>query len=601
MMKKLTVVLLVLCMLLAALVSCQNGSDNGEATGTQEEEQVGPLTVVNNGEALFIIVYDRKDAALNDKLEATMDTLIKRVKTNTGADMKRQATAAVTYDASAYEILIGNTGYEESIAAAQGLRLDDYNVIRNGNKIVIVGGDNESLIKGINYFTNQVVNAQTKEEDQNTVLFGTEQENQYRKDYTSRDVLINGKDLKDYTIVIPTNYGGAEYETAYKIRHYIRISCGYWLEVERDTKTYENEILIGKTARTTITAEKTEYKVEVTGSTVQILAGCTTAYDGVPNLFFTKLLPKSEITNLSGDTLEQLTKDKDSMLNKTGDFRIIYYNVYGGESPDENTFTNPNLRYNYMANLFVDYDADIVCMSEFNSYPRKPTSLQGHLLKLGYTEVPYDTNGNTPIFYKADKFELLKNGTYVYTNSWDNVQYKGVSKMAIWAIFKDKASGTTFAVIATHLDHRDVEEANTNRNKEANELLNLISNTIRVGEYADIPLIFGGDINSSYYRETQKYGNKGALTTFDNAGFKNVQTTLQGADQTCPYTGYAHFDRDLGYFTKIGNGNDATNRAIDHCYYIGGVTPTQFDVMAHNTARRLSDHLPLVVDFTFAK
>ena len=600
-MKKLIAALLVLCMLLTALVACKNGSDKAEATETGESEQKAPLTVVDNGEALFTIVYNRNDLTLNDKLESTMDTLIKRIKTNTGAEMKRQATAAVTYDANTYEILIGNTGYEESKAAVEGLRLDDYNVIRNGNKIVIVGGDNESLIKAITYFTNLVVNAQTKEEGQNTVVFGSEQENLYRKDYTSRDVLINGKNLKDYTIVIPTNYGGAEYETAYKIRHYIRISCGYWLEVEKDTKTYENEILIGKTARTTITAEKTEYKVEVTGSTVQILAGSTHAYDGVPNAFYTKLLPKCEISNLSVDTLEQLTKEKDSMLQKTGDFRIFYYNVYGGTNPSDDVYTNPNLRYNYMANLFADYDADIICMSEFNSVPRKPTALEGRLLNLGYTEVPYDTNGNTPIFYKADKFELLKNGTYVYTNSWDNAEYKSISKMAIWAIFKDKASGTTFAVLATHLDHRDVADANTNRNKEANELLNLINNTIRTGEYADIPLIFGGDINSSYYRETQKYGNKGALTTFDNAGFKNVQTTMQGADKTCPYAGYANFDKELGYFNTLGTNNGATNEAIDHCYYIGGVTPTQFDVMSHNTARRLSDHLPLIIDFEFSK
>ena len=252
-------------------------------------------------------------------------------------------------------------------------------------------------------------------------------------------------------------------------------------------------------------------------------------------------------------------------------------------------------------NLYLDYGADLICLQEFNQLPRdNPKGLKKLLDKAGYAEVPYDTalDGDTPIFYRPEKFELLKYGTYVYnTPNNDNERYGGYSKMTIWAIFKDKTTGKVFGLASSHLDHQIAEDANARRASEALELIDLINNTICVGEYADIPMILGGDLNTSYNRENNLYGGTGALTNFENVGgFIDVQTTLPGADQNSTWCDPPKYDSATDLMTPGGSTGEAT-ASIDHCIYRGNATPVLFDILDDKYARMASDHLPFVVDF----
>lgn len=672
MFKKILSVLLICSMLLALLVSCGKSSDDVAQTTQNAEQQDTTLTLIENGKANFRIVANQMEIVKNPLLETKLNKLVDDVKKKLGVEIEVAWTSKTEYDANSNDILIGSTGYEESIAAATDLKLKDYKIIQSGKKIVIVGGSVDALSAAITYFANNTIAKQIKPET-TTIVFTVDNQKEYYAKYFSNDILINGKDLKEYTIVIPKNFKMAEQETAYILKDLIATQYGYALPVENDVKTYENEILIGNTARTTIAAPAlTEYTVEVTDKNVQILAGCTSAYGYIDDLFNKQFFPQSKIESAKADALSDYQTQKDSILGTTGDIRMIFHNVHGMESPQEGVNTNATLRWNLECNLYQEYQADILCLQEFNNLPRNQ-GLKTRLLNAGYAEVPTskyklttvkdankvitstsltknsaDANQevHTPIFYDPNKLELLKYGDYVYQSGltddeinalydlyggklatrndtpapaipekatqaqWDmeryndNFRYGGISKMAVWAIFKDKTTGKIFAVASTHLDHQDTAYSNERRIKEAAELLNEFNTNVLVGEYADIPLIFGGDVNTSYTREVDKYHlNKntptGALQDFEAAGFKDVQKTFADADQTSSYGGHANFDFDKNYYVKLGTSHpNAAEDSIDHCLYKGAVTPTLFDIMDHEFARRTSDHLPLVVDFT---
>lgn len=674
MMKKILSLLLAALMLLTLLAACKKTSGDGTGTEPATEAPVVDDTfyIISDNKLQVRVICNQMEVVKAPLLEAKIKSICDTIEKKSGIKVKLAYSINTEYDADAYDIYIGSTGYPETLEVTKNLRLKDYDVVRLGNKLVIAGGDANSLSTALTLFLNKVVNPQLKDFN-GTMVFTDENNTQFRAKYEAENISINGAELKDYTIVYPVDYRMAEHEIAYMLKDVISTKYGYNLPVETDRKQYDHEILIGQTARTTIASPNTtEYTVEVTDKNVQILAGCTTAYDYIDDLFRTQFLPQCKVETVKIDAKANYESQKDSILGTTGDIRIIFHNVYGGTNPDDATYTNPNLRWNLMSNLYTEYMADILCMQEFNSLPRTGSQgLESLLKKLGYEEVPAGSysvninyiNGdkkqgisgytitkggsgklNTPVFYNPEKVELIKSGECAFTSEltkdeinelynlyghklgtrydnpttpdkasqtyWDyelyndNVRYTGVNKSAVWAIFKDKTTGKLFAVSSVHFDHQDTCYSNARRDKESKELLNVINNEILVGEYANIPMFVGGDVNTSYAREVDKYykqNNKpvGALQNFEAAGFLDVQKTFAGAEQGATCLGYANYDKDKDYFTSISTSIGESKNAIDHCLYKGDVTPTLFDIMNHNFARRTSDHVPLVVDFKF--
>lgn len=66
-----------------------------------------------------------------------------------------------------------------------------------------------------------------------------------------------------------------------------------------------------------------------------------------------------------------------------------------------------------------------------------------------------------PLFYRADKFELLDSNTFWLSQYPDSVGFIGwdgaCTRIATWAKLKDKATGKVFMAINTHFDHVGVE------------------------------------------------------------------------------------------------------------------------------------------------
>ena len=96
----------------------------------------------------------------------------------------------------------------------------------------------------------------------------------------------------------------------------------------------------------------------------------------------------------------------------------------------------------------------------------------------------------SPIFYKKDKFSVLKSG-YFWLSETPEIPSKGwdaaCERIATWAQLKDKASGKVVFVLNTHLDH-----VGTLARQKSVELLK--KNTALLSE--GLPQIIMGDFNA---------------------------------------------------------------------------------------------------------
>ena len=96
----------------------------------------------------------------------------------------------------------------------------------------------------------------------------------------------------------------------------------------------------------------------------------------------------------------------------------------------------------------------------------------------------------SPLFYRADKFEVLESNTFWLSQYPDSAGFVGwdgaCTRIATWAKFKDKATGKIFMGVNTHFDHVGVEA----RRKGALLIIQRIKEIV-----GDKPAVVTGDFN----------------------------------------------------------------------------------------------------------
>ena len=116
-------------------------------------------------------------------------------------------------------------------------------------------------------------------------------------------------------------------------------------------------------------------------------------------------------------------------------------------------------RKDLAANLVRFYDMDMFGAQEVLHH--QLTDLLDRLPEYAYVGVGREdgkTKGEyAPIFYKKDRFNVLKIGNFWLAEDMNAVGKKGwdaaCERVATWAIFQDKESGKKFFFLNTHLDH----------------------------------------------------------------------------------------------------------------------------------------------------
>lgn len=124
---------------------------------------------------------------------------------------------------------------------------------------------------------------------------------------------------------------------------------------------------------------------------------------------------------------------------------------------------------------------------------------------------------HSAIFYKKDRFKLIKDGTFWLSATDINTPNKGwdaaLPRICTWGIFQDKKNGKKFIFMNTHFDHIGVEA----RKESAKLILQ------KAKEFAkDLPLILTGDFNVDEHNEAYfTLANSNVVKdTYDLASFR---------------------------------------------------------------------------------
>ena len=152
-------------------------------------------------------------------------------------------------------------------------------------------------------------------------------------------------------------------------------------------------------------------------------------------------------------------------------------------------------------------------------------------------------------------------------------------------------------------DLRYIAGANLARIDNVRELFVILDEIKSKPEYADIPVILGGELNSRYIDETRNsvitlHDGRIALREIEKNGMKSAQLTAPIADTRTALPGYPKYDSFYGYYYAYGNPKeDKQDTTIDHIFYMGNNLDVHvFDVVDTTFARKTSDHLPIYVD-----
>jgi endonuclease/exonuclease/phosphatase family metal-dependent hydrolase len=179
------------------------------------------------------------------------------------------------------------------------------------------------------------------------------------------------------------------------------------------------------------------------------------------------------------------------------------------------------------------------------------------------------------IFYKKDKFEVLKQNTFWLSEtptipgskSWD----EAITRVVTFAVAKEKSSGKSFIYANTHFDHIGKEA----RKNSANTIKHLLLDFIE--DYKAIPVLVSGDFNSEPTAEPY-------LNMIDG---KELQLTdaRPGTDVTGTFCGF-----------EVGK---IECRTIDYIFHSPQWKASNYKVLQENDGKYYpSDHLPVMATFT---
>ena len=309
---------------------------------------------------------------------------------------------------------------------------------------------------------------------------------------------LNGVDIWKYKIVYPEWNNHGEFETASNIRDWITEKTGYVLQRVNDTyETSEYEINVGDTSRITDDM-KTEREncgyvngksyIGVSEKVVWISGNNSTSL----HQSATKLLKYAKYENKT----ISISIDKSECVSFTGEFSlsVMNYNVYYDLSESER---NPNdvlvSVKQKSPDMFGLNEAGKDWINKFNAdadISSKYACAEGKAL-----ENKPDSSYN-PIFYRKDRFELVECDTKWLSKTPDKMSMDSDAKHnkgLTYVILKDKASGTEFMYINTHLDGSGDQEAHSSM-KDLRKRQAAIVKAF-AAKYPFIPIVIGGDFN----------------------------------------------------------------------------------------------------------
>ena len=296
-----------------------------------------------------------------------------------------------------------------------------------------------------------------------------------------------------------------------------------------------------------------------------------------------------------------------------GTLRVGSYNIRNERHKDDAGTENEwSKRKTDLLELVKKLDYDIFGLQEV--LPGQADFLKENLPGYAMAGVHRDDGARageaSPVFYKKDRFEVLKSGTFWLSEKPDTPgsQSWGSSKPRIctWAYLKDLRSGKKFLFANTHTDHRSKEA----KIKGTRLILKRMRRLVPRGT----PIVFTGDHNC---RETDKPARE-ISKTLKSALFIS-KTPVIGPWRT--FNGWAWRDKEFSAVEAFKLAPEARNSRegspdaeknsdgthqweacgarIDYIYVSDGITVESYETVSEprpGTKLYPSDHFPLVAD-----
>jgi len=422
-------------------------------------------------------------------VETALDSLITAINNRySGASIDKITDHLVTgsdiYKELEYEILVGETNRDESSEALTDLLQGDWGYKIVGTKIVIKGGSQEALVKGINAFKSAVSGNYAASN-----FYESSMDKINREKRVGRDLVINGTHISEYTIIYPARGTKFEKELARRLSDRIALITGHILPFYGDNRTMgAHEILIGATNRPFSIQTTSGAAIESDQKYVAVVG--STAYDyGLAQTQLAALIESSSIAKE-----ELVLPAKSEPITSTDDIKTMAYNVYG--------FDHYASRCDNICRLVTKYLPDILAYQEPDTAMTNKIRMEGYYDwfdgKPRHTRpdgsVATETGGAnsiSPIFWAKDRFEFILGDTK-WTTATPDVASRDPNdshyRMYTYALLRDKQTGEEFIVVNWHMS--------TSGDALRTLGLRYMFKFFHEAGYNDMPVIMLGDFNA---------------------------------------------------------------------------------------------------------
>lgn len=300
--------------------SCKNHADtNGdglcEECGKAAEpsgETAHDLTLIKDGEALFDIVLG-EDASVDVRF--TITSLKETLKS---AGINVDVLDNDSTQEKECEVLIGNvtTRGKEYQLDRYSYGMDGYAIKIIGEKLLIVGGSDESLESAIERFIDNILEADDID-DTSTVIMTTDMQKEIiQDDYEIKSIKIGGADVKDYTIAVDST---DKYLLSGAIRLQTEIykRSGRFLKLVALSDAGDKSIVIKSAPKDD--SPEDSFRINVRGTAMFIEIEYSNELDNQLSLFISKQLSTdNEEISLSGEVM-------------TADVSFVTYERFGAK------------------------------------------------------------------------------------------------------------------------------------------------------------------------------------------------------------------------------------------------------------------------------
>lgn len=181
-----------------------------------------------------------------------------------------------------------------------------------------------------------------------------------------------------------------------------------------------------------------------------------------------------------------------------------------------------------------------------------------------------DAGEHSAIFYRKDRFVLLRNGDFWFSQTPDQPSFgwdaKSHRRICSWGKFRDLQTSKEFLFFCAHFDHRGLEAK-----KESGKLI-----VRKIQEIAgNAPVFFVGDLNSTHNTEQ----------------IQTIKTLLRDSRQVSATQPYGPIGTTNGF--KFDSPMDTL---IDYLFVSKQIDILKYGVLTDSKDQRYpSDHQPVVV------